>query len=94
MWGWLDLPIRRGGMPTLSTQYGSNIVYQHFAGRELPVAEIGDDLDVAWSFSFSALEREVAEKMRRFFRRLVVYKDPRDGVRTGVLGGQQMSWDR
>ena len=94
VWGWLDLPIRRGGMPTLSTQYGSNIVYQHFAGRELPVAEIGDDLDVAWSFSFSALEREVAEKMRRFFRRLVVYKDPRDGVCIGVLGGQQMTSDR
>lgn len=94
VWNWLDLPIRRGGMPTLSTQYGSNIVYQHFAGRELPVAEIGEDLDVAWSFSFSALDREVAEKMRRFFRRLVVYKDPRDGVCIGVLGGQQMVSDR
>ena len=94
VWNWLDLPIRRGGMPTLSTQYGSNIVYQHFAGRELPVAEIGEDLDVAWSFSFSALDREVSEKMRRFFRRLVVYKDPRDGVCIGVLGGQQMVSDR
>lgn len=94
VWNWLDLPIRRGGLPTLSTQYGSNIVYQHFAGRELPVAEIGEDLDVAWSFSFSALDREVSEKMRRFFRRLVVYKDPRDGVCIGVLGGQQMVSDR
>lgn len=94
VWDWLDLPIRRGGLPNLSTQYGNNIVYQHFAGRELPVAEIGEDLDVAWSFSFSALDREVAEKMRRFFRRLVVYKDPRDGVCIGVLSGQQMVSDR
>ena len=94
VWDWLDLPIRRGGLPNLSTQYGNNIVYQHFAGRELPVAEIGEELDIVWSFSFSALSKETAEKMRKFFRCLVVYKDPRDGVCIGVLGGQQMVSDR
>lgn len=93
-WDWIDLKIRRGGFPTLSTQYGNNIVYQHFAGRELPVAEIGDELDISWSFSFSALSTDVETKMRKLFKKLVVYKDPRDGVCIGVLGGQQIVSDR
>lgn len=94
LWDWIDLPLKRGSMPTLSTIYGCNVVYQHFAGRELPVAEIGDDLDVVWSFSFSALSKDTCKKMSKFFGKIVVYKDPRDGVCVGVLGGQQMVSDR
>lgn len=94
VWDWMDLQIRKGSIPNLATQYGGNITFQHFAGRELPVAEIGDELDITWSFSFSALAKETAEKMQKFFRKLVVYKDPRDGVCIGILNSQQMSSNR
>ena len=94
VWDWMDLQIRKGSIPNLATQYGGNITFQHFAGRELPVAEIGDELDITWSFSFSALAKETAEKMQKFFRNLVVYKDPRDGVCIGILNSQQMSSNR
>lgn len=94
VWDWMDLQIRKGSIPNLATQYGGNITFQHFAGRELPVAEIGDELDITWNFSFSALAKETAEKMQKFFRKLVVYKDPRDGVCIGILNSQQMSSNR
>lgn len=94
VWDWLDLPVVRGRLPALSTQYTGNITYLHFAGRAFPVAEIGEERDVSWSFAFSTTNRECAERMASLFARLVVYKDPRDGACVGVLEGQSRQSDR
>lgn len=94
VWNWLELPVVRGRLPSLSTQYTGNVTYLHFAGRALPVAEIGEERDVSWSFAFSTTNRECAEKMASLFARLVVYKDPRDGACVGVLEGQSRQSDR
>ena len=94
VWDWLELPMVRGRLPALSTQYTGNVTYLHFAGRALPVAEIGEERDVSWSFAFSTTNRECAEKMASLFARLVVYKDPRDGACVGVLEGQSRQSDR
>lgn len=89
VWDWIDLQIRRGSMPSLTTQYSGNISYQHFVGRTLPVAEIGDEIDISWSFSFSAIKKDDLRKMDSLFKKLVVYKDPRDGVCIGIMDTQQ-----
>lgn len=94
VWNWLELPVVRGRLPSLSTQYTGNVTYLHFAGRALPVAEIGEERDVSWSFAFSTTNRECAERMASLFARLVVYKDPRDGACVGVLEGQSRQSDR
>ena len=94
VWDWLELPVVRGRLPALSTQYTGNVTYLHFAGRTLPVAEIGEERDVSWSFAFSTTNRECAERMASLFARLVVYKDPRDGACVGVLEGQSRQSDR
>lgn len=94
VWDWLDLPVVRGRLPALSTQYTGNVTYLHFAGRALPVAEIGEERDMSWSFAFSTTSQGCAERMASLFARLVVYKDPRDGACVGVLEGQSRQSDR
>ena len=88
-WDWIDLQIRRGSMPSLTTQYSGSIFYQHFVGRKLPVAEIGDERDISWSFAFSAVKKDNIKKMDNLFGKLVVYKDPRDGLCIGIMDAQQ-----
>lgn len=92
-WDWQELRFRRSSRPYVQTQYTSDITFQHYAGRALPLAEIGEALDISYSFDFAALDKPMAERMRSLLAKLVVLKDPREGVCIGVLEQQGVGSD-
>lgn len=87
---WVTLTYKRGAYPTHDLSDDQEISYQHYSGRPLPVAEIGEAVNVPHILAFSA-PREVSDKIQGMRGKKVVYKDNTGDIAIGILNGFRRS---
>lgn len=91
---WVYLRSRRGAKPATSASISQQVAYQHYAGRALPVADVAEYIDEAYSFDYSFLSTAEAAKARALLGKVVVLKTPRDECIIGVLESTPYERDR
>lgn len=89
---WIYLKCKRQGKPSTSASITQQIAYQHYAGRELPVADITEYADEAYTFAYSVLHDTGA--LRGLLGKTVVIKTPRGECVIGVLESLPYERDR
>jgi hypothetical protein len=90
---WVYLRGRRGAKPSVSASISQQIVYQHYSGRALPVADISEHVDEAYTFEYSFLTVAEANAARALLGKVVIFKTPRDCI-IGVLESTPYNRDR
>ncbi len=92
VYDWIHLKCKRQGKPSTSASITQQVTYQHYAGRELPVADITEYSDEAYTFAYSVLHDTGA--LRALLGKTVVIKTPRGECVIGVLESMPYERDR
>lgn len=82
---WIALKCRRGGRPTHNVSVQPIVAFHHYAGRELPVADVSSFRSTTDDFSFTLLGREMLERIAAITGKLVMYKDGDGEIVVGIL---------
>lgn len=91
---WVYLYSRRGVRPSTSAAISQQVVYQHYDGRALPVADIAEYVDEAYTLCYAFLTIEEADKARALLGKTVIFKTPRGERIIGVLESMPYERDR
>lgn len=87
---WISLAYKRGNFPTHDITDEQEVSYQHYSGRSLPVAEIGEAVNIVHALSFT-VPTDTAEKLRTLRAKKVVYKDNLGDIAIGIFNGFKQS---
>ena len=91
---WHVLRHKRGVEPIVSVSTTHDVVYQHYAGRRLPMAEIAYYEDERYSFEYAFLDRTGAIAIRNaLLGHVVVLKTPHGECYIGILESMSYSTD-
>lgn len=90
---WVYLRGRRAAKPSLAASVSQQVIYQHYSGRTLPVADISEHVDEAYTFEYSVLTVAEANAVRALLGKVVIFKTPRDCI-IGVLESMPYERDR
>lgn len=91
---WLYLRCRRDARPTTQASIVQQVAYQHYAGRTLPVAEVPEYVDEAYTLDYALLCPEDMAKARALLGKTVICKTPRGECVIGVLESIPYAGDR
>lgn len=91
---WVYCRCRRNTKPSTSASISQQVTYQHYAGRALPVADVAEYVDEAYTFDYSFLSTTEAAKARELLGKVVVFKTPRGECIIGVLESTPYERDR
>lgn len=87
---WINLRVRRGGMPGISENFSEDIYYQFYSGRYYPIAYSANFRTRTKSFEFT-VSKEDAQKIADLIGKSCIVKDYTGNKSIGILNNIQFS---
>lgn len=87
---WINLRVRRGGMPGIRENFSEDIYYQFYSGRYYPIAYSANFRTRTKSFEFT-VSKEDAQKIADLIGKSCIVKDYAGNKSIGILNNIQFS---
>lgn len=90
---WVELKKRRGTFPMHTIVKKRPISMVYYAGKELPVAHVADELGASHALEFTT-DKQTADRVEDLVGKNIIYKDVRGDLIEGVLASVECNRDR